>query len=152
MNAQRPQVRECWRVLAEQAQEKVARIQSEINQIREHIKGLEMSHERVSEMVNDYLNPAGGQGVMLGMQEMHDARQFANQMMELMQRIQQDIFRSNKVLADTQTRRIHADQERLKMEALMEQDRQAVAAYHQKREQTLMDAAGLVQFNLGLNG
>jgi flagellar biosynthesis chaperone FliJ len=151
MSADKPQVRECWRVLADQAEEKVARIQSEINLIREHIQGLELSHQRVNEMVNDYLNPAVGQQLMQGMQQMHDSRQFANQMMELMQRIRNDISKSEKVLAEAQLRRVKAEQERLKMEALMEKDQQALARYQQKKEQALMDAAGLVQFNLGLN-
>jgi flagellar biosynthesis chaperone FliJ len=151
MSADKPQVRECWRVLADQAEEKVARIQAEINLIREHIQGLELSHQRVKEMVNDYLNPALGQQLMQGMQQMHDSRQFANQMMELMQRIRNDISKSEKVLAEAQLRRVKAEQERLKMEALMEKDQQALARYQQKKEQALMDAAGLVQFNLGLN-
>ncbi len=151
MSSDRPQVRECWSVLANQAQEKVTRIQSEINQIREHIQSLEASHARVRDMVNDYLNPAKGQQVMMGMQEMHDARQFATQMTELMNRIQNDIVKSKQVLENTQARRIKADQERLKMEALMEQDRQSVAAYHRKKEQAILDATGLMQFNLGAN-
>jgi flagellar biosynthesis chaperone FliJ len=151
MSADKPQVRECWRVLADQAEVKVARIQTEINLIREHIQGLELSHQRVNEMVNDYLNPSVGQQLMQGMQQMHDSRQFANQMMELMQRIRNDISKSKKMLADVQLKRVKAEQERLKMAALMEKDQQALARYEQKKEQALMDAAGLVQFNLGLN-
>ena len=152
MLTSQPQVRACWRVLADQAQEKVARIQAEANQIRAHIDTLELSHERVVEMYNDYINPASGLQVMQGMQEMQDARQFANQMLELMQRIRHDMAKSEKMLGEVQSRRVKAEQERLKMEALLEQDQRAVNLYHQKKEQALMDATGLMQFNLGARG
>ena len=152
MNAPRTQIRECWRVLAEQAQEKGLAIQGEINQIRQRMSGLEASRERLSNMYNDYMNPNFGlQGVTQGMQETHDARQFATQLLSLLDRVNQDLAQAQRGLIAAQERRIKAEQERLKMQALMEQDMSAVARYQQKREQALLDATGLMQFNLGAN-
>jgi hypothetical protein len=41
-----------------------------------------------------------------------------------------------------------AEKKRIQMETLMEQDLKQVRAFHQKREQREMDAAGVMLYNL----
>lgn len=143
------QPRACWPVLLNKAQEEVQRIQNELQQMRQRIQSLKESRERLQRLYADYLRaPEAGQA-SVGMHETMNRRQFAAQLLVLQQRVDQDIAQTERVLATTRQRLAEAERERLKMQALLDQDLHKVRASAAKREQRQMDEMGVMQFNLG---
>ena len=69
------------------------------------------------------------------------------QLLQLIERVNADIgqAKANLALADKAVQQ--AQQEKLKMRTLEEQDLQAVKTYQRKQEQKQMDALGLTLFN-----
>jgi flagellar export protein FliJ len=76
-------------------------------------------------------------------------RQFADQLLTLIDRVKQDIAQVERVMAHTRQRLAEAEKERLKMQALVEQDLQPSRKDAAVREQRQMDELGLMRFNLG---
>jgi flagellar export protein FliJ len=83
------------------------------------------------------------------MQDTMNRRQFAAQLLTLLDRVKQDIAQVERVMAHTRQRLGEAEKERLKMQALVEQDLIAVRKDAAVREQRQMDELGVMQFNLG---
>jgi flagellar export protein FliJ len=79
--------------------------------------------------------------------ESNNARQFVLQLLQLSERLDKDINQAQAQLDLALQALRKAEQERLKMQTLVEQDLLAVQAYHRKLEQKQMDALGLTLFN-----
>lgn len=143
------QPRACWPVLLNKAQEEVQRIQNELQQLRHRIQSLKDSRERLQRLYADYLRPPETGQASAGMHETMNRRQFAAQLLVLQQRVDQDIAQTERVMAATRQRLAEAERERLKMQALLDQDLSNVRKSAAKREQRQMDELGVMQFNLG---
>ena len=141
--------RACWSVLLTKAEEEVARIQNELQQIRLRAQSLEASRERLLNLHADYQQAPATGSTSAGMQDTMNRRQFAAQLLTLLDRVNHDIAQVKRVMAHTRQRLGEAEKERLKMQALVEQDLAAARKDAAEREQRQMDELGVMQFNLG---
>jgi len=141
--------RACWSVLLTKAEDEVDRIQGELQQIRLRAQSLEASRERLLNLHADYQQAPATGSTSAGMQDTMNRRQFAAQLLTLLDRVKQDIAQVERVMAHTRQRLGEAEKERLKMQALVEQDLNAARKDAAVREQRQMDELGVMQFNLG---
>lgn len=141
--------RACWSVLLTKAEEEVARIQNELQQIRLRAQSLEASRERLLNLHADYQQAPATGSTSAGMQDTMNRRQFAAQLLTLLDRVNQDMAQVERVMAHTRQRLAEAEKERLKMQALVDQDLNAARKDAAEREQRQMDELGVRQFNLG---
>lgn len=141
--------RTCWPVLLNKAQDEVSRIQAQLQQQRQRAQALQASRERLQAMYADYQKPQAAGAVCVGMQETVNRRQFAAQLLTLLDRIDQDIAQIERLMAATRKSLASAEKERLKMQALLEQDQRNARKSAQQREQRQFDELGVMKFNLG---
>jgi flagellar export protein FliJ len=83
------------------------------------------------------------------MLETLNRRQFADQIMTLIERVDQDRAQLERAMAQMRQRLLLAERERLKMQSLLEQDVERVKSSSAKRDQRQLDDIGTVRFNLG---
>jgi len=69
-------------------------------------------------------------------------------LLQLVDRIDLDLQRAHNDLTQAREAQQKADQQRVKMASLMEQDLHRVKVYQQKKDQKHMDALGITLFNL----
>ncbi|MEI7784124.1 MAG: flagellar export protein FliJ [Betaproteobacteria bacterium] len=143
------QVRSCWGVLLNKAQEEVTRVQCELQQLRERMQSLQASAQRLQQLHQDYLRPPQPGEVSTGMLETLNRRQFADQLLVLIDRVERDKAQVEQVIAQARARLLTAERERMKMQALVDQDAQQVKASKQQREQRQLDELGTLRYNLG---
>ena len=141
--------RACWSVLLTKAEDEVDRIQNELQQIRLRAQSLQASRERLVNLHAEYQQAPATGSTSAGMQDTMNRRQFAAQLLTLLDRVKQDIAQVERVMAHTRQRLAEAEKERLKMQALVEQDLAAARKDAAVREQRQMDELGVMQFNLG---
>ena len=141
--------RNCWTVLAQRAQDAASAIQTELGQIRARLDSLNASKARLAKLYEDYrLQENQANHSLQGMREVMNQRQFMTQLLTLMQRVANDVAQAEKNLAETRSRLMAAERERLKMQTLADQNAQAILTLAEQREQRQMDALGVMQFNL----
>jgi len=136
-------------VLAKKAQDEVNERIQVVTEFRKRVDHLLQSRERMSIMLADYQNKA--QQKQLALQGMGDAtnmRQFILQLHELLRRVNEDLESAQSRLADAQKRVQLAEQEKLKMQTLVEKDQVAVKSWERKQDQKTMDALGVTLFNI----
>ena len=140
--------RQCWIFLAQKAQEASNQIQTELAQLQARMQGLQQNQERLKTLYEEYRQQANAQGQeQSGMGAAMNQRQFMNQLLGLMQRVEQDIQTVQLQQSQTRQRLLEAERERMKMTSLAEQDARNVQINLNKREQRQIDALGLSRFN-----
>ena len=140
--------RQCWIFLAQKAQEASNQIQTELAQLQARMQGLLQNQERLKTLYEEYRQQANAQGQeQSGMGAAMNQRQFMNQLLGLMQRVEQDIQTVQMQQSQTRQRLLEAERERMKMTSLAEQDARNVQINLNKREQRQIDALGLSRFN-----
>ena len=140
--------RECWAVLATKAEDLVALNQQSVKGARENLEKLQSSKDRLLTMSNEYTDKIREkEQTTQSLTESNNARQFVLQLLQLSERLDRDIAQAQSQLDLALQALRKAEQERLKMQTLVEQDLQAVKNYHRKLEQKQMDALGLTLFN-----
>jgi len=141
--------RECWSVLAKKAEDVVALNQQRVKGAREHLEKLQASKDRLLSMSNEYAQKIREkEQTTQSLIESNNARQFVLQLLQLGERLDKDLDQARGQLELALEALRHAEQERLKMQTLVEQDLLAVKTYHRKLEQKQMDALGLTLFNM----
>ncbi len=141
--------RECWSVLANKAEDIVALNQQAVKAAREHLEKLQASKERLVSMSNEYAQKIREkEQTTQSLIESNNARQFVLQLLHLRDRLDKDVGQARTQLDEALQALRLADQERLKMQTLVEQDLLAVKTYHRQLEQKQMDALGLTLFNM----
>ena len=143
------QPRSCWRVLLNKAQDDVSRIQGQLQQLRERLQSLQASGERLQPLHPDYLRPPQAGEVSAGMLETLNRRQFADQLLVLIDRVEQDKAQVESAIAHVRAQLVTAERERLKMQSLLDKDLQQIKLSTQVREQRQLDEMGTLRFNLG---
>ena len=145
------QARACWPVLVKKANDEVIQLQTELGQALARVDQLQASHQRLCNMYDEYrLKEQHTQTEALGMQTSVNQRQFMVQLLNLQQRVALDLSKAQSTVAALRKKRILADIELQKMQALEEQDQLAVRRDQQKYEQRQLDELGVRQFNLRL--
>ncbi len=143
------QPRACWTVLLTKAQELVDVIQADIQAGRNRLHSLQASRERLQKLYDGYQAAPAQGSASVGMLETMNQRQFAAQLLVLMQRVDDDVTQTERALAHCRARLVEAERERLKMQALVDHDLKAMHKQEREREQRQMDDMGVMQFNLG---
>ena len=145
MNETRP----CWSVLLGKAQEEVGRIQAAQQAMRERLQSLQASRERLLLLHQDYLRPPPAGAESTGMLETLNRRQFADQILVLIDRVDKDKAQVEQAMAQLRQQWLAAERERMKMQSLLDQDTQRVKSSNALREQRQLDEVGTLRFNLG---
>ena len=147
------QARACWPVLVKKANDDVLQLQTELGQALARVDQLQASHQRLCRLYDEYrLKEQQPQTEVFGMQASMNQRQFMGQLLNLQQRVLLDLSKAQSQVAALRKKRILADIELQKMQALEEQDLKAVQRDQQKYEQRQMDELGVRQFNLRMQG
>jgi flagellar export protein FliJ len=141
--------RAAWPVLAKKAKEKCEEAQSELRKARDRAAHLQQSRERMELLYTDYVTRSKeAESRPHSMSETLNFRGFMQQLQALIARVNMDL---NEAKHEVEVKRLAlkaAEQKRIQMETLVEQDLKAVRDYHRKREQKEMDAAGVTLYNL----
>ena len=141
--------RAAWPILAKKAKEKCEEAQAEVVKSRERVTHLEQSRERMEMLYLDYVHRSKeAEKKLHSMAETLNYRGFMQQVKALVLRVEADLAKANQDLDGKKLMLLAAEKKRIQMETLMEQDLKQVRAFHQKREQREMDAAGVMLFNL----
>ena len=141
--------RAAWPVLAKKAKEKCDESFAELRKARERVTHLEQSRERMELLYTDYVaRSKEAESRPHSMSETLNFRGFMQQLQALIARVNMDL---NEAKHEVEVKRLAlkaAEQKRIQMETLVEQDMKAVRDFHRKREQKEMDAAGITLYNL----
>jgi flagellar export protein FliJ len=141
--------RAAWPILAKKAKEKCEEAQAEVVKSRERVTHLEQSRERMEMLYLDYVHRSKeAEKKLHSMAETLNYRGFMQQVKALVLRVEADLAKANQDLDAKKLMLLAAEKKRIQMETLMEQDLKQVRAFHQKREQREMDAAGVMLYNL----
>ena len=141
--------RAAWPILAKKAKEKCEEAQAEVVKSRERVTHLTQSRERMEMLYLDYLHRSKeAEKKLHSMAETLNYRGFMQQVKALVQRVDADLAKANQDLDSKKMTLLAAEKKRIQMETLMEEDLKQVRAFHQKREQREMDAAGVMLYNL----
>ena len=141
--------RAAWPVLAKKAKEKCEEVQAEVNKARDRITHLVQSRERMQMLYADYVTRSkAAESRPHSMAETLNFRAFMQQLQALIARVNLDLNEAKHAFELTRLKLKAAEQKRIQMETLVEQDLKAVRDFHRKREQKEMDAAGVTLYNL----
>jgi flagellar export protein FliJ len=83
------------------------------------------------------------------MLETLNRRQFADQILVLIDRVDKDKAQVEQAMAQLRQQWLAAERERMKMQSLLDQDTQRVKSSKALREQRQFDEVGTLRFNLG---
>ncbi len=141
--------RAAWPVLAKKAKEKCDAALADLKKARERVAHLEQSRERMNVLYADYVaRSKEAESRPHSMAETLNFRGFMQQLQSLISRVGIDLMDAQHAVEVKRLALKAAEQKRIQMETLVEQDLKAVREYHRKREQKEMDAAGVTLYNL----
>ena len=141
--------RAAWPVLAKKAKEKCDQAFVELKAARERVAQLHQSRERMQILYADYMvRSKEAESRSHTMSETLNFRAFMQQLQGLIARVNIDLNEAQHAVEVKRLALKAAEQKRIQMETLVEQDLKAVRDFHRKREQKEMDAAGVTLYNL----
>ena len=141
--------RAAWPVLAKKAKEKCDEAFVELKKARDRVTQLEQSRSRMELLYDDYVvRSKAAESRSHSMSETLNFRGFMQQLQSLISRVGIDLMEAQHAVEVKRLALKAAEQKRIQMETLVEQDLKAVRDFHRKREQKEMDAAGVTLYNL----
>lgn len=141
--------RAAWPVLTKKAKEKCDEALVELKKARDRVTHLVQSHERMQLLYTDYVaRSKEAESRSHSMSETLNFRGFMQQLQALISRVNVDLMDAQHAVEVKRLALRAAEQKRIQMQTLVEQDLKAVRDYHRKREQKEMDAAGITLYNL----
>jgi flagellar export protein FliJ len=141
--------RAAWPVLAKKAKEKCDEAQSALIKCKERVVQLQQSRQRMEVLYADYVvRCKEAEKRPHSMSETLNFRSFMQQLQALIARVDIDLMEAQHAVEVARLKLKSAEQKRIQMETLMEQDMKAVREFHRKREQKEMDAAGIMLYNI----
>lgn len=141
--------RAAWPVLAKKAKEKCDEAQALVRAARDRVKQFEQSRARMVMLHQDYMvRSREAEKKAQSMAETMNFRSFMQQLQSLIDRVDVDLAHAKEEVKLAQIKLQAAEQKRIQMETLVEQDLKAVRDYERKKEQREMDAAGVMLYNL----
>ena len=141
--------RAAWPVLAKKAKEKCDEALAELQKAKERLVHLQQSRERMELLYADYVERCKRVETQPdSMSQILNFRNFMQQVQALISRVDVDMRQAQETVEAKRLMLQAAEQKRIQMETLVEQDLKAVREYHRKREQKEMDAAGVMLYNL----
>lgn len=143
------QTRQCWTVLANKAEDQCSRIQQELANIQQRLEVLQANERRLRQLYAEYherlVRPGASSS---GMQDAINQRQFMHQITGLIDKVLQDQSITQQALSQTRQKMAEAQREKLKMQALVEQDQQRLRVAEKMQDQKLMDELALRKFQM----
>lgn len=141
--------RAAWPVLAKKAKEKCDEALAELKQARDRVAHLVQSRERMQLLYTDYVvRSKEAESRPHSMSETLNFRGFMQQLQSLISRVDLDLNEARHAVEVKRLALKAAEQKRIQMDTLVEQDLKAVRDFQRKREQKEMDAAGITLYNL----
>ena len=141
--------RAAWPVLAKKAKEKCDEAFAELKKARDRVTHLQQSRKRMELLYTDYVaRSKEAESRPHSMAETLNFRGFMQQLQSLISRVNLDLMEAQHAVEVKRLALKAAEQKRIQMETLVEQDLKAVRDYHRKREQKEMDATGVMLYNL----
>ena len=141
--------RAAWPVLAKKAKEKCDEALAELQKARERVTHLQQSRQRMEQLYDDYVQRSKRvESSPDSIAQILNLRSFMQQVQALIARVDIDLREAHDAVDAKKLALKAAEQKRIQMETLVEQDLKAVRDYHRKREQKEMDAAGVMLYNL----
>ena len=141
--------RSTWPLLAKKAEDALGKrrqeLQAAIQATQKHLA----TRQRLLGMIDTYkAKLQERQQQPLSVAEATNFREFMAQLLRLVERVELDIQQALAVQEQAKRRVTEAEIELFKMQAMVDKDLKAVAAYQKKQEQRQLDALGITQFNL----
>jgi flagellar export protein FliJ len=141
--------RAAWPVLAKKAKEKCDEAHANVTKARQRVANLQQSRQRMAMLYEDYVvRSQEAERQVHSMAQTLNFRGFMQQLQSLIARVDEDLLHAQHHLANMQLALRAAEQKRIQMETLLEQDLKAVRDHARKREQREMDEAGVMLYNL----
>ena len=141
--------RAAWPILAKKAKEKCNEATVAVVKGRERITHLNQSIERMEMLHADYVaRSLEAEKNLMTMSEAMNSRGFLQQIRTLISRVEIDLNHAKQELEIKKNALQVAEKKRIQMETLQELDLKRVHDAQRKREQSEMDAAGVMLFNM----
>jgi flagellar export protein FliJ len=141
--------RAAWPILAKKAKEKCNEAMVAVVKGRERITHLNQSIERMEMLHADYVaRSLEAEKNLMTMSEAMNSRGFLQQIRTLISRVEIDLNHAKQELEIKKNALQVAEKKRIQMETLQELDLKRVHNAQRKREQSEMDAAGVMLFNM----
>jgi len=141
--------RAAWPILAKKAKEKCNEATVAVVKGRERITHLKQSIERMEMLHADYVaRSLEAEKNLMTMSEAINSRGFLQQIRTLISRVEIDLNHAKQELEIKKNALQVAEKKRIQMETLQELDLKRVHNAQRKREQSEMDAAGVMLFNM----
>ena len=141
--------RAAWPILVKKAKEKCNEATVAVVKGRERITHLKQSIERMEMLHADYVaRSIEAEKNLMTMSEVMNSRGFLQQIRSLISRVEIDLNHAIQELEIKKNALQLAEKKRIQMQTLLEQDLKRVQKAELKREQTEMDAAGVMLFNM----
>lgn len=141
--------RNCWVILERKAHDQVRELQQNLSAQQAQADQLQNTLDRLMGMYAEYQAKEQKAGTQQGLQERMNQRQFMAQLMTLKTRVERDLAQKQASLAQTRTQLIKAEAERMKMQALVDQQALSERQLEAMIEQKQMDEYAVRRFNTG---
>jgi flagellar export protein FliJ len=140
--------RNCWIILERKAHDQVRDLQQQIALVQGKSEQLQQTLDRLMGMYAEYQAREHTQQKQWGLQNSMNQRQFMAQLLQLRERVQRDLMHQQGLAAQLRARLIKAESERMKMQALVDQQEQAERKLQATLEQKQMDELGVRRYNM----
>jgi flagellar biosynthesis chaperone FliJ len=146
------QARTCWSVLANQLKDKKQALQHQVLQTQQRVQQLQTSLDKLLSLYEEYRKKEHLHALSTGLQERRDQRHFMKQLLDLQQRIQDDLSKTKQLLQQQQAQLKALELEHLKMQTLAENELVMQKKEQQKTDQRRLDESALMRYNLRAEG
>jgi len=141
--------RTTWPLLVKKAEDTLSKRRKDHKAAVEVVQKLEASRQRLMDMFEAYkAKLSQRQQQPLTIADTTNFREFMAQLLRLVERVDDDLKMARAAQQHAKDRLTDAEVDLFKMEAMVEKDEKAVAAYWKKQEQRQMDALGITLHNL----
>jgi flagellar export protein FliJ len=138
----------CWVILERKAHDQVRDLQKDLAAMQAKAEHLQATLDKLTGMYAEYQAAEEAGGKQMGLSGSMNQRQFMAQLLTLRERIERDLAHQQGVMAQQRTRLIRAEAERMKMQALVDQQELIEQKSRELLEQKQMDDLGVRRFNL----
>ena len=139
--------RHCWIVLERKAHDQVRECQTQLAEHQAKMDKLQTTLDRLMGMYAEYRSEESKGGKQTGLQGAMNQRQFMSQLLSVRERIEKDMSMIQGVMAQIRTRLIKAETQRMKMQALVDQEEQTERKLQDMIDQKRMDEAAVSRYN-----
>lgn len=142
--------RNCWVILERKAHDQVRDLQQTLSTHQAQADQLQNTLDRLMGMYAEYQAQEQKGGTQQGLQQRMNQRQFMAQLMTLKTRVERDLAHKQAALAQIRAQLIKAEAERMKMQALVDQQALTERQLEAMIEQKQMDEYAVRRFNSGI--